>query len=705
MRNDKETGAERNAIEHALRESAEKFRTVFSNAAIGFALVSPDGTLVDANPAFCSMVGFDLNELHGAEINNFIHPDDLSENRKLTADMLAGRSAGFAIENRYIRKSGTPVWVRKSVSLVRDSKKNPQWIIALVLDVTERRKREEQIRHTNALLKLFTQKTSQKTYMEAVVELLQQITGCCCIGIRLRNQQNEIPYVASAGYTQEFLECESGLRLEFDECACTRVLKGEKKPCDKPVMTSMGSFFCSDTRTFLNGLSDQEKLAYRGVCIKSGYASVAVIPVQYRDVVLGVIHIADRKPGVFGEETIGFLEAISPLIGEAGYRFGVEESLLKSVERYHSLVAATAQIVWTTNAQGEVADDLPSWRAFTGQSLEEIRGKGWADALHPEDVQRVTAEWQHAIATHSLYQTEYRIRRADGTYRDFAVRGVPVYESGNIIREWVGACTDITERKKADEQLKALNESLVQRANQLRALTTELTLAEHRERKRMAQFLHDSLQQILVAAKIGIELIGEKPGVDVAIGTDLEKLNVFMVEAIELCRTLAVDLSPPLLSEIGLSAALSALAKRMQNIYGLDVRVTADGEIPADAEGVCLLLCQAVRELLFNVVKHSGVKCAAVQIGRSGEKQVTIKVSDEGIGFDSVALNRVDHASTGLGLFGIQERIMHIGGQMEIESAPGRGTCVTLRARVPSPVKSTAMVGSQTGKSKVPVNE
>jgi signal transduction histidine kinase len=182
-----------------------------------------------------------------------------------------------------------------------------------------------------------------------------------------------------------------------------------------------------------------------------------------------------------------------------------------------------------------------------------------------------------------------------------------------------------------------------------------------------------------------------------AIEKDLEKLDSFMDEAIVLCRALAVDLSPPLLSEIGLSTSLSALAKRMQTIHGLDVRVTADGEIPADEDGVCLLLYQAVSELLFNVVKHSGVKCAAVQVSHSGEKQVMIKVSDEGVGFDSVALNRVENAPTGLGLFGIQERIRHIGGQMEIKSTPGRGTRVTLRAFLKSPIKSMAAAANRAG--------
>src|ERR1019366_7536535 len=97
----------------------------------------------------------------------------------------------------------------------------------------------------------------------------------------------------------------------------------------------------------------------------------------------------------------------------------------ESEARYRSLVTATAQFVWTTNAQGEVQEDLPAWRAFTGQSYDEIKGWGWASALHPDDLERTQTAWRHAVATRTLHETEYRMRRHDGEYRSFAVRGVP----------------------------------------------------------------------------------------------------------------------------------------------------------------------------------------------------------------------------------------------------------------------------------------
>jgi PAS domain S-box-containing protein len=125
---------------------------------------------------------------------------------------------------------------------------------------------------------------------------------------------------------------------------------------------------------------------------------------------------------------------------------------------YRSLVIATAQIIWTTQPNGDMVDS-PMWREFTGQSAEQARGWGWLDALHPDDRDRVTRVWAQAIVARSQYETEYRIRKADGSYRIFAVRGVPVIGPDGRVREWVGACTDITVRRRVEETQRFLVEA------------------------------------------------------------------------------------------------------------------------------------------------------------------------------------------------------------------------------------------------------
>ena len=152
----------------------------------------------------------------------------------------------------------------------------------------------------------------------------------------------------------------------------------------------------------------------------------------------------------------------SPLIMEIGLDVTAHKQAQKAVQtsedRYRSLTVATTQVVWTTTPDGQVVGDLPSWREFTGQTINEIQGWGWINSLHPDDRDRTAAIWSEAIRTSSIYQIEYRIRSRDGEYRHVATRGVPVLEEdGCTIREWIGTCTDITERKMAQQRQAVTN--------------------------------------------------------------------------------------------------------------------------------------------------------------------------------------------------------------------------------------------------------
>ena len=127
-----------------------------------------------------------------------------------------------------------------------------------------------------------------------------------------------------------------------------------------------------------------------------------------------------------------------------------EETLRVREEHYRALTAATAPLVWTTNAAGEIVDAASSWTTFTGQSAEEAQGRGWSEALHPEDRVRVEEVLKQALETRNPYKTEYRLRRHDGEYRVLAVRGAPVVEDDGAVHEWIGTATDITEDQQAE---------------------------------------------------------------------------------------------------------------------------------------------------------------------------------------------------------------------------------------------------------------
>jgi PAS domain S-box-containing protein len=148
------------------------------------------------------------------------------------------------------------------------------------------------------------------------------------------------------------------------------------------------------------------------------------------------------------------------------------DSIAASEARYRALVRVLSSLVWTTAADGQIID-MPEWRALTGQTVDEVRGWGWLNALHPDDRERSARVWQTAVDTRSVYETEYRIRRWDGEYVWHQARGVAVFDHDGSIREWVGICVDIEDKKRATQQqieaertLRDLNETLEQSLQQ-----------------------------------------------------------------------------------------------------------------------------------------------------------------------------------------------------------------------------------------------
>ncbi len=194
-------------------------------------------------------------------------------------------------------------------------------------DITDRKDIERRTNGVNALLDLFVKKVSRREYLDSAVDLIRGLTGCSCVGIRVLDKQGYIPYESYVGFSSVFLESECWLSVKKHECICPRVILEEPVPHDAKFMTSGGSFFCNDTINFLPDLLDAEKTEYRGTCMKIGFRSMGIVPVRYGDKVFGAIHIADKREGKLPIKAVELIESLTPLIGEAIYRFGVEEEL------------------------------------------------------------------------------------------------------------------------------------------------------------------------------------------------------------------------------------------------------------------------------------------------------------------------------------------------------------------------------------------
>jgi signal transduction histidine kinase len=211
------------------------------------------------------------------------------------------------------------------------------------------------------------------------------------------------------------------------------------------------------------------------------------------------------------------------------------------------------------------------------------------------------------------------------------------------------------------------------RQYQLREYLAELTRAEHRERARLAQLLHDHLQQLLVAARIKVEAL-ERACDQAEQARALRQVNDLLVQVLDASRLLTVELCPPVLREAGFSAALGWLARQVEETHGLHVEIDADPTADPEADDLCVLLFEAVRELLFNTVKHAGVDQARVTVTRAERDCIRVVVADEGHGFDPECLNHLPIARGGFGLFTLRERLASLGGRLEIDTSPGAGT-------------------------------
>jgi signal transduction histidine kinase len=295
--------------------------------------------------------------------------------------------------------------------------------------------------------------------------------------------------------------------------------------------------------------------------------------------------------------------------------------------------------------------------------------------VHPDDMHMVAEEVRRSRDTtdpHYSNQLDHRIIYADGTVGYITVRiFVQKDAAGKTVRTF-GVNQDITKRKQTEEALRQLNEQLAQRtelaearAKQLQALAVELIESEERERLRISRLLHDDLQQILVAARFHLQAAFK------SLPPDLQIIERLLEQSISKSRFLSHELNPVSLHH-SLANALERLIRQMSEQFGLDIRLNVNAD-PQIHDTLKVFIVRTAQELLFNIVKHAGVKTAQVALSAS-KNDLVVSVSDQGIGFNSDLLN----SSTGLGLLSIRERAGHIGAQLDIESTPGQGSRFTL---------------------------
>jgi len=252
----------------------------------------------------------------------------------------------------------------------------------------------------------------------------------------------------------------------------------------------------------------------------------------------------------------------------------------------------------------------------------------------------------------------------------FDVRYAPVWDQDNHVAGVMGVAIDITETRQAQNEVLAHQE-------QLRGLTSQLLSIEDQERRQIATALHDSIGQILAFLKIELGTL-QRLELPEEAAQAIAHAREQIEEAVRQTRTLTFEISPPELYTLGLESALEELAQRFSRERHIDCHVRGGDPFEPLSNQLKTLLYRAVRELLTNAAKHADPHTISVELG-SIDGSIRIAVKDDGKGFDVEHLNA--HSSDkvmGFGLLSIRERLTHLGGTMDIHSAPNQGTEIIL---------------------------
>lgn len=351
-----------------------------------------------------------------------------------------------------------------------------------------------------------------------------------------------------------------------------------------------------------------------------------------------------------------------------------EEALRASEEQYRALANVAPVGVFRTDARGACVYVNRTWCEIAGMEEERALGRGWEEAIHPDERSAVMAEWHEAEAQGRFFLRECRFQRPTGAETWVIAQATAERNAAGEVTGHVGCVTDITERKAAEEALRAS-------ALRLEEMSRRVLRLQEDERRMLARELHDEVGQQLAALKLNLQALRRTTS-DSATEARLADCIEIAETTISQIRDRALDLRPSVLDDLGLSQALEWYGKRQAQRSGCSISVLAAAVPPGATGEIQTALFRIAQESVNNAIRHGGARRIDISL-RFSDNRGVLWVRDDGIGFD-VALatvrGRADSGG-GVGLPGMRERAELLGGTVVIRSVPGSGTRVI--AKIP----------------------
>lgn len=347
-----------------------------------------------------------------------------------------------------------------------------------------------------------------------------------------------------------------------------------------------------------------------------------------------------------------------------------EKALRESEQRLRAITDATPIMVWMSGTDKLCYYFNKGWLDFVGRPLEMEVGNGWADGVHPDDMNRCMQIYVANFDARRPFKMEYRLRHHTGQYRWILDCGVPRFTPDGTFEGYVGGCLDIQDQRDAANKIRRADDTL------------RLMKVQDEERRRIARELHDSAGQTLTVLGLSLaQLVQNAEVVSPALAKEGKEIEEIVQQLHREIRTTSYLLHPPLLDEAGLNSALNwyvqGVAERSRIAIDLNVSEKI-GRLPADME---LAIFRVVQECLTNIHRHAESKTAFIRVAREMEN-VCVEVRDEGKGISPERLAEIQSRASGVGIAGIRERLRQFQGELKIESN-NSGTRVMARIPVP----------------------
>jgi signal transduction histidine kinase len=550
-----------------------------------------------------------------------------------------------------------------------------------------------------SLLHLFLHTDSRKEFLDRALDIVLKLAGIECGGIRVANETGNIPYIAHSGFDDQFIKSEKWLSTCTHQCACIRVILGKSESQDAAAMTPAGSFYSSNTLEFIDSLNEAEKSRFRGVCIQNGYRTLAIVPLRYGEKILGAIHLVDKRENAFSRDILTFIESsIAPLIGEGIYRFNVESQLQYNLETQTaltSLLRYSLEDLTLDDILNLSLDLIHATRAFSFGSKSLVYllenepdvmvlkvARGFSGSNH-EECRRIPLG--KCVCGKAAMKKECIFSNGDdqlheikpGSNERYSHYCVPIQSGKTLMGLITLYLEEDHQRNHREEQfLTVLASTLAgiilrkQSEEKLKTLSRRLVSIQEEERRAIALELHDQIGQLLTGLKLMI--VQSAHSGSVKTNTSPDEAQTIVNDLIVRVREMSLNLRPSMLDDLGLLPTLLWHFQKCNAQARLNISFRHSGLERHFPKDVNIAAYRIVQEALTNIVRYAGVSDVSIDAWVD-EGVLHLRIEDKGKGFRAAqsALNMT------VGLQGMRERAALLGGNLNIESAPGKGTRIT----------------------------